>query len=45
MMVNDAGAETNLHYSSDITRTTPVGGKFSQKQKDIYEIVLESKYR
>jgi len=42
MMVNDAGAETNLHYSSDITRTTPVGGKFSQKQKDIYEIVLEA---
>ena len=29
MMVTDAGAETNLHYSSDITRTTPVGGKFS----------------
>jgi len=42
MMVNDAGAETKLHYSSDITRTTPVGGKFSQKQKDIYEIVLEA---
>jgi Xaa-Pro dipeptidase len=42
MMVNDSGAETNLHYSSDITRTTPVGGKFSQKQKDIYEIVLEA---
>ncbi|MCK7532442.1 MAG: M24 family metallopeptidase [Marinilabiliales bacterium] len=28
MMVTDAGAETNLHYASDITRTTPVGGKF-----------------
>ncbi len=42
MMVTDAGAETNLHYSSDITRTTPVGGKFSQKQKDIYEIVLRA---
>ena len=42
MMVTDAGAETNLHYSSDITRTTPVGGKFSQKQKDIYEIVLKA---
>ena len=42
MMVADAGAETNLHYSSDITRTTPVGGKFSQKQKDIYEIVLKA---
>lgn len=42
MMVADAGAETNLHYASDITRTTPVGGKFSQAQKDIYEIVLRA---
>jgi Xaa-Pro aminopeptidase len=42
MMVTDAGAETNLHYSSDITRTTPVGGKFSLRQKDIYEIVLKA---
>ncbi len=42
MMVTDAGAETNLHYSSDITRTTPVGGKFNQRQKDIYEIVLKA---
>jgi len=42
MMVVDAGAETNLHYASDITRTTPVGGKFSQQQKDIYEIVLKA---
>jgi Xaa-Pro aminopeptidase len=42
MMVTDAGAETNLHYSSDITRTTPVGGKFSQQQKDIYEIILKA---
>ncbi|HEX7494439.1 MAG TPA: aminopeptidase P family protein [Bacteroidales bacterium] len=42
MMVTDAGAETNLHYASDITRTTPVGGIFSQQQKDIYEIVLKA---
>lgn len=42
MMVTDAGAETNLHYASDITRTTPVGGKFSQMQKDVYEIVLKA---
>ncbi|HBC77033.1 MAG TPA: Xaa-Pro aminopeptidase [Bacteroidales bacterium] len=42
MMVTDAGAETNLHYSSDITRTTPVGGKFNRKQKEIYEIVLKA---
>ncbi|KAG2187241.1 hypothetical protein INT44_004926 [Umbelopsis vinacea] len=36
----DAGAELNC-YASDITRTFPAGGKFSQEQKDIYEIVLE----
>ena len=42
MMVTDAGAESNMHYSSDITRSTPVGGKFSPRQKDIYEIVLKA---
>jgi Xaa-Pro aminopeptidase len=42
MMVTDAGAETNLHYASDITRTTPVGGKFTSQQKEIYEIVLRA---
>lgn len=42
MLVSDAGAESLLHYSSDITRTTPVGGKFSEKQKEVYEIVLRA---
>jgi Xaa-Pro aminopeptidase len=42
MMVTDAGAETNLHYASDITRTTPVDGIFSRQQKEIYEIVLKA---
>ncbi len=40
MMITDAGAETTMHYASDITRTVPVGGKFNQRQKEIYEIVL-----
>jgi Xaa-Pro aminopeptidase len=40
LLVCDAGAESLLHYASDITRTTPVGGKFSYKQREIYEIVL-----
>jgi Xaa-Pro aminopeptidase len=40
LLLCDAGAESLLNYASDITRTTPVGGKFSTKQKDIYEIVL-----
>jgi len=42
MLVMDAGAETALNYDSDITRTVPVGGKFSQRQKEIYEIVLNA---
>lgn len=42
MMVTDCGAESNMHYSADLTRTTPVGGKFSQRQKEIYEIVLKA---
>jgi len=40
LLLTDTGAETNLHYASDNTRTCPVGGKFSQKQKEIYNIVL-----
>jgi len=42
LMLTDTGAETTLHYASDHTRTVPVGGKFSQKQKDIYNIVLNA---
>jgi Xaa-Pro aminopeptidase len=41
MLVMDAGAESWMHYASDITRTVPVGGRFNRRQKDIYEIVLE----
>ena len=40
LLVCDAGAESYGFYASDITRTIPVGGKFSSVQKDIYEIVL-----
>ncbi len=42
MMVTDAGAESLLHYASDITRTVPVGGTFDQRQREIYEIVLKA---
>ncbi|MBN2591957.1 MAG: aminopeptidase P family protein [Sedimentisphaerales bacterium] len=42
MAVNDSGAESPLHYASDITRTMPVSGKFSQRQKEIYSIVLNA---
>ncbi len=35
----DAGAENMNNYCSDNTRTYPVGGKFTQRQLDIYRIV------
>lgn len=43
MLVVDSGCESEKTlYCSDITRTVPVGGKFSQRQKEIYEIVLKA---
>ena len=39
LLLIDAGCELD-GYASDITRTFPVGGKFSAEQKDVYEIVL-----
>jgi Xaa-Pro aminopeptidase len=40
ILVADAGCESPMHYASDFTRSVPVGGMFSQRQKEIYEIVL-----
>jgi Xaa-Pro aminopeptidase len=42
LLVVDAGAQTPLGYAADITRTIPIGGKFTPAQKDIYEIVLKA---
>jgi Xaa-Pro aminopeptidase len=39
VVVIDAAAECSM-YASDITRTMPVGGKFTARQKEIYDIVL-----
>ncbi|MCQ2112184.1 MAG: aminopeptidase P family protein [Bacteroidaceae bacterium] len=39
LMLCDAGAETVNNYCSDNTRVTPISGKFTQKQKEIYSIV------
>ena len=41
LMVIDAGAENNMHYASDFTRTYPTGGKYTARQRDIYQIVYE----
>lgn len=45
LMLCDAGAETTMNYCSDFTRTYPVSGKFTTKQKDIYNIVLAANDR
>ena len=39
LVLIDAGCELE-GYASDITRTFPVSGKFSEAQKDVYELVL-----
>jgi Xaa-Pro aminopeptidase len=40
----DTGASNKMHYAGDMTRTFPVGSKFTEKQKAVYEIVLEAFY-
>ncbi|MBO7466210.1 MAG: aminopeptidase P family protein [Bacteroidaceae bacterium] len=39
LMLCDAGAETVDNYCSDNTRVTPISGKFTSRQRDIYSIV------
>lgn len=39
LMLCDAGAESKENYCSDNTRVTPVSGKFTQQQRDIYGAV------
>ncbi|PWU10358.1 MAG: peptidase M24 [Terriglobia bacterium] len=39
ILLVDVGAEC-AGYAADVTRTVPVGGKFSTRQREIYEIVL-----
>lgn len=41
LMVIDAGAENNMHYASDFTRTLPTSGKFTTRQREIYQIVCD----
>lgn len=42
LVVNDAGASSALGYASDVTRTFPVGGRFSERQRELYQIVLDA---
>lgn len=45
LAVNDAGAESARHYAADITRTFPVGGTFTSRQRDVYQVVLDAQKR
>ena len=42
MVLCDAGAETSMGYAGDMTRTFPVGEKFTAQQKELYQIVLNA---
>jgi len=42
MVLNDSGVETALGYAGDLTRTFPVGKKFTAEQKDVYNVVLNA---
>jgi len=41
MLLVDAGAEFK-GYPADITRTFPINGRFSRRQRDVYSVVLEA---
>jgi len=42
MLLLDCGAETSMGYAGDLSSTMPVSPSFTDRQKDIYEIVLAS---
>ena len=41
LMVMDVGAKYQ-YYTADVTRTVPINGRFTERQREIYEIVLEA---
>jgi Xaa-Pro aminopeptidase len=41
LLLIDAGAECD-HYAADITRTFPVSGRFTEPQKQLYQLVLDA---
>jgi Xaa-Pro aminopeptidase len=42
MLLNDSGVESPRFYASDITRTSPVSGRFTAVQAEVYETVLRA---
>ncbi|MBU2437759.1 MAG: Xaa-Pro dipeptidase, partial [Acidobacteria bacterium] len=45
LLVVDSGSESPGNYASDITRTFPVSGTFTSRQKEIYTIVLKAQIK
>lgn len=43
LLLMDLGIKIG-HYGADISRTFPVNGKFTQRQKDVYQVVLDTFY-
>jgi Xaa-Pro aminopeptidase len=44
LLLIDAGCEYSF-YASDVTRTFPIGGRFSPLQRDLYEVVLAAQLK
>ncbi len=42
LLLMDAGVELDSLYTADITRTLPVGGRFTDIQRKVYDAVLEA---
>lgn len=42
LLLCDCGAELQSHYAGDLTRTSPVGGRFTNLQEQVYTIVLNA---
>jgi len=42
LLLLDAGVEAESLYTADVTRTVPIGGRFTEPQRQVYELVLEA---
>lgn len=45
LLLVDSGAENDMGYAGDMTRTFPIGQRFTERQKDLYQIVLDAHLR
>lgn len=42
LLLVDTGATSSMHYAADVTRVTPVSGQFTDRQRAVYEAVLDA---